>query len=596
MSNESLSKPQKSQQQQQQKQQQPLSCLSYHLIGLSPIFWNYNPLLIQTIHSNVLLINGINALVLVDNNKYDEPMDMDTSTTSSKTTNTNILNANHVIPISKCEIVGILQYVQYKSNNSVIMIIDDGTGLMDCIYWNNNDDNDEILNIIYGYCNNNDDNKSNKFKVGDIVRIKGQLRVLSIDHESQMILQIENNHYEHNTTGNNTNNDYYTLWEGYHCSREVYVHSIEKITDLVRESLHWLISLQFIKRIENTIHIRKENTDNIGLLGRIQEVDNDIITNEDFCSYDEGWQERLETRLLNTPVYDGLDMYNTLSNEMKTIVKNNQNFTIHNDDMDYEWNSNEKILRDYHGRQCRCKRKSLLYMDDLMYCHCIASKEPLDGELKFRDALLELLLQMESKYYSNLEEQKNNNDNISSQDTENSNTLTSQPQPQHQQINHDQENTNFFQFKYLNIYQNESLYKVAEQTVSQSTNPKTNIRRLYMNTFHHLRKDGILHLNDVDEDIYILLSMKHVLIPSMHEVIAKEEQHHYLKRTRSIIGSSSRNADEESFISLIQQTIPTFLTNLSRKKYRILKSIVEKERNQNNNEEGDEESRYILEH
>ena len=44
------------------------------------------------------------------------------------------------------------------------------------------------------------------------------------------------------------------------------------------------------------------------------------------------------------------------------------------------------------GAHCQCRQS---YKETLMYCHCIATKEALDPNLIFRDAVLNQLLQLE---------------------------------------------------------------------------------------------------------------------------------------------------------------------------------------------------------
>jgi hypothetical protein len=631
-----------------------LSCLSYQLIGLSPAYWTYNPLLIITIHKNIILIKGINVFVLLDrthsntrdidsnyrdcnddannndddnnNNSEDDVMFFDNIAVAVNTQQNNISNgskedeqeegkkkeqdlliAKHMIPMNKCEIVGVLQYVQYKSNGLITMVLDDGTGLIDCTHWQDDDDEfyNSILTSISGNCNKIDEDRSYKYNVGDLVRIRGQIHVLGIDHDSQMVVKLER---EAQCDRNECNhvNDNSTLWEGYLCTREIQVHFIEKIIDLNEESVHWLRSLQFIKRIENTVHIQDGSNENNGLTHHIQEVDNELVSNEEYCTYDEGWEDRQELRLINTPVYDGYDVFNVLSNEMKneivmpiteSTVNNNINHNINEQSNSNHvgkdgsentgnghFNFETKMIKEYFGRQCRC-HEVLDYMDELLYCHCLASNEALDKKMVFRDALLTKLLEMESIYCGLLQEHQTTqvDDEEKEQKQEKQNTHVDEQLNKQKQ--NGKEKMNYFQFNYTTIYKDETLLSIAKETISQTSDPKTNLRRLFINTFQRLRNDGILYLMDVEQDIYILLSKTRVLLPSIKNIIVQEEQYKYREKIRL---ESSKNsafgAHDGSIISsrtsdLISPSVPSYLSNLPNRKFWLIKRIAWRQRN-----------------
>ena len=66
------------------------------------------------------------------------------------------------------------------------------------------------------------------------------------------------------------------------------------------------------------------------------------------------------------------------------------------------------------------------------------------------------------------------------------------------------------QFLFKTIFEDGILQSIAHKVVASSTGSSaldgSNTRKLFTNTFHWLRVDGILYLNDVDADLYILLS------------------------------------------------------------------------------------------
>lgn len=135
------------------------------------------------------------------------------------------------------------------------------------------------------------------------------------------------------------------------------------------------------------------------------------------------------------------------------------------------------------GASCTCE---LAYKQELLYCHCIASFEPLDPTLQFRDALLECLLELQSKQ---------------------------------QQA---------FTFCYRDLRLDEKLESVANTILlsnEKGGQPKPQIGvqldRLFKNTFRWLRTDGVLFLANDRLDQYLLLTKKWVLEPYIRQQTRK---------------------------------------------------------------------------
>jgi hypothetical protein len=150
----------------------------HFLMGLSPHFWAHIPLTNADVHS-LGLVDGIDCIVLPGVN---------------------------FIPVTKCCLAGVIVHVDRKSNGSVLYLLDDGTGLMDCLVWANDfykvppllEDNDRLDDV---------------YKVGGVVKIWGRIRVVNIQPGSGQQV--------HDATGK--------LWTIQQCVREIHVVTMEAI-------------------------------------------------------------------------------------------------------------------------------------------------------------------------------------------------------------------------------------------------------------------------------------------------------------------------------------------------------------------------------
>ena len=101
-----------------QEQQAALPLVDECLVGLSPAYWAHVPLSIRQVH-DLQLLQGINVLV--------QPPSSPSSASSKEP-------SPRLLPLSKCELVGVIVAVESRGD-SVIYVLDDGTGLIDCLYW-----------------------------------------------------------------------------------------------------------------------------------------------------------------------------------------------------------------------------------------------------------------------------------------------------------------------------------------------------------------------------------------------------------------------------------------------------------------------------
>merc|ERR1740124_732260 len=349
------------------------------------------------------------------------------------------------------------------------------------------------------------------------------------------------------------------VWETARCVREVHVHGIRREEDepvFDRETVHWLRCLQFVRRGGNGVRGDRCGGDGGG-----------------GCDEEDG-SYRVQCRITDTPVYNGADVLESIapslhSKVISSITNSIPNNHDHNDSANgknsrhvdkIESSSNtcrpeDAILRAYFRRDCTCNttKSTDTYRNALLYCHCLATEEPLDPGFRFRDAVLDLLLEMERRVVQSVAQGKETGSratrkrrkagvddggpNVATASTaryaptsnkgEASSTARSATAHSHgrRPANADPTASSAtpdppfgLQFSYRSIVDAPTLLTIAHHT----TYP-TNVRRLYTNTFQGLRNDGVLHLLDVDSDQYVLLSLHRVLLPEMRDLVGREE-------------------------------------------------------------------------
>lgn len=132
------------------------------------------------------------------------------------------------------------------------------------------------------------------------------------------------------------------------------------------------------------------------------------------------------------------------------------------------------------------------------------------------------------------------------------------------------------QFSYQAIAQDTILKTIANQI----TNSVANMRRLYTNTFQWLRNDGIIHILDVDADLYLLLSRDQVLLPSMRSFICREEEWKSavdLIKSQLQYGSSTSPSSTGISRSPTVPLLPPFLKALPFARCQVVRNIVMQE-------------------
>ena len=96
---------------------------------------------------------------------------------SSGGIDTNIPIVDHVVPVSRCDVQGVIVNVERRAG-STLYLLDDGTGLLDCIRWENYDDDVYTLPPLVGASETNC--AGPEYGVGDQVRIWGRIRLVYV--------------------------------------------------------------------------------------------------------------------------------------------------------------------------------------------------------------------------------------------------------------------------------------------------------------------------------------------------------------------------------------------------------------------------------
>jgi hypothetical protein len=128
------------------------------LIGICPHYWAHIPMTISQVQG-LKLVDGINCAVVP----------------------TGPQNNSKPVPLSKCLLVGYIINAEMRSNGSMSYVLDDGTGLVDCVDWKTEDDIYYLPSLL-------DSQTTFKFKIGDLVRIFGKIQCISISTEKQFMV------------------------------------------------------------------------------------------------------------------------------------------------------------------------------------------------------------------------------------------------------------------------------------------------------------------------------------------------------------------------------------------------------------------------
>ena len=455
------------------------SSTQHNLLGLSPYYWTYIPLLNRDILSSVQLINGVDCYVTCSSSstlstlsrpsprehlsteaseamkssstsfqpqlsptRKRKRLDNETTTISNKKTMT---IEPTTIPVSKCELMGRIVNIERRSNGAIFYLLDDGTGLVDCLAWEDDHDNAVSSSISTSYSldsiciprqNNSYSNPrySKKIGLGDLVRIRGKIRCIhpisnddnKSSSSSYCTPKNKTFHKKHDNADARSSDDDgdvgcdNAIATSY--TREIHISSIEKINqhhDLDSEAVHWLRCIEFQKKIHG--------------------------------SYKEG-NSIPDKLLIQNRICSGIEILDILGPKFKSYIREKDKLQNNHAD-----EPNAPILPQ---SSCPCG-EGLVYKSSLLYCHCTATKEALDPDFVFRDALLYHLLQLEEKQTCDNGFDKNDkgkNTTKTSNDAEDEDVKEATTEYK--------SNIRPLYFYYKNIVENSDLLKVAMDVVS----------------------------------------------------------------------------------------------------------------------------------
>lgn len=288
-------------------------------VGLSPAYWSHVPLTIRQVHE-LSLLNGIHCHI---------------RTPTATTCNASSSSASvSVLPLSKCELVGIIVAVEQRGLDAgVVYVIDDGTGVIDCLHWQ--DDGDAmglpplLLTTPLASNNNITGSLGGLLSVGTLVRVLGRIECAAV---STAPIRDGGRH----ATG---------------------------------PSGHTLTTRSCLREIHASLVVDANDADGRPTLG-----------GEDLES--QHWKrcaQALDPAKLHSPD----EVIHLLGPDIAQQISERASLPAV-DDSDGAW----RVF----GSRCTC---NLVYKDFLLYCHCQATVEPLDPDFVYRDALLKALLDAE---------------------------------------------------------------------------------------------------------------------------------------------------------------------------------------------------------
>jgi len=440
----------------------PISDVDYRLIGLSPQYWSYTPLLIGDL-IGLPLINGVDCFVAptkVKQNGYsrcdddgcrikdDDQMSVDDDTDErghdqQKSDPKDSKNGSwHILPLSRVLLRGVATAIDRRPNGCTLIVIDDGTGAIDCRYWDNSQSDNSAFKLRPLLPEHATINKRSgfRFAVGDSLEVMGKMKALTAGHTNDKCKLSDHSAIP--------------LEVRFGCVREVHATSVcligEGQTRMANqgngEIVHWLKCMEFSQQC-NAIDATKNN-----------------------C------------------IRSGKNVLPLLGETISSSVLGNGSSDFSNLDKAI---GNTNVL---HRKCCQTPRR---FRTSFFYCHCEATLEALDPSLQFRDALLNRLLDMEARL-------QRSSDSLYPSATEDCMDIfgvpsDSMPPP--------------LLFNFESIYNDEELTSIASEIVASTTLPEANAQRLVRKTFAAMTNDGILSLYDPGKDLYLLVSRTRVIEP-----------------------------------------------------------------------------------
>ena len=247
-----------------------LTGAEHFLVGLCPQYWAHIPMLIADVHQ-LGFVNGLSCLVMRDQCSKSSAMDVDDDDNDDDATGAPV----QFIPVSKCTLVGVVVNVDRKSNGLTLYLIDDGTGLMDCVLW----DESEYYKLPSLVGDDVGDDQP-RFLVGDFVRVMGNVRIVAFSGLREQVSNVDG-----------------TVWEIHDGVREIQATRMEHIAPKQQNAIpyrygadpeyeHWIKCVEWKQRYRSKSATTIQNgVDALRLLG--PEIARHALNQSDFPSADD---------------------------------------------------------------------------------------------------------------------------------------------------------------------------------------------------------------------------------------------------------------------------------------------------------------------
>jgi hypothetical protein len=469
--------------------QRPIDPLQ--VVALSPQFWAYTPLFIGDVHRLYLDPTlGLNCWL---------------SPPSANTT------PQRKIPIVRCKLVGVITCAAKKAKH-VAYVLDDGTGCIDCTAWEDQQQAEEDLFFLLHH--GRSQGSATQFVVGDVVQVYGKIKLVYLPSTDDGRSAVDNT----NTYSQTVREIQVKIMQ--YCDDNDFEYDgpmVEKLPKQVSKSRgineisHWVQCLHFSRRASlpssNQIHhvnVTQPSDSHISYQQSL-ETGTDTDDQDQYCSF--------LKQQLSTPIPTGDDILSMLSQNERQRLTNmdKKNIKRHrsSDGEDYEIKDRQELKYGackLFGPSCPCNdTNGVTYKDNILYCHCIATKIKFDPHFSFRDLLLDKLVSME--------QQKQRTGYNITDDRHGQCDGDTSPAPIHKHI---------FTFVYHDICQDAELLQHAQHVLSNTNQSNANVSLLFIETFRALRNDGIIYLVDEKRDQYMLISVQTVLFPYIQSTMNRD--------------------------------------------------------------------------
>jgi len=400
-----------------------ISNVDFRVIGLSPQYWTHTPLLIGDL-IGLPLINGVDCFIVLPKIQCESDADNDRCKKASLHSD----KSRHICPLSRVLLQGIITAIDRRPNGCILIVLDDGTGSIDCRYWDESCNHNSAydLSLLHSEHERSKNREKFSFVVGDCCEVLGKIKSM--------------------TAGTKHSCDNFgafaSTWDiRFGCIREVHASSVCLIgrEQGNSEIVHWLKCLKFSHEAQQKI---KSGKDVLSLLGN--SITSSVLSVDGSSDFNVGTE----------------------------IGPSN-------------------VLR----REC-CQTPQR-FRNALFYCHCEGTLETLDSSFRYRDALLDRLLDTEAEllHSSHSNHASYIEDCVDLIGAE----LDAMPPP--------------LMFTFDSIYKDEYLSSIVRNIVASTMIPEANARKLVQNTFAAMTKDGILSLFDPITDVYLFVSIERVIMP-----------------------------------------------------------------------------------